>query len=169
MQLFLHGVHTWLSSVVLFYPSCCLPPNLSSAIMLLAVKGSQAGLAYSGTGHTNALYAVFFSLSFVVLCCIWGSPGSCWLCCRPQWYEPHQRSEVILTPRYFATVSVLSVTVELVLWWKSCMTIDIRWCSLERFFMGGKTSWSAVSSLLGCWELAVGLVVMWVSDIFVAD
>ena len=55
MQLFLHGVHTLLSSVVLFYPSCCLPLNLSSAVMLLAVKGSQAGLAYSSTGHTNAL------------------------------------------------------------------------------------------------------------------
>ena len=33
--------------------------------MLLAVKGSQTGLAYSNTGRTNALYAEFGSLNHI--------------------------------------------------------------------------------------------------------
>ena len=84
--------------------------TLSSALMLLAVNGSQTGLAYSNTGRTNALHAAFFRLSFVVLMFRLRRPKvlSALLQTSVIWAS-QWRSEVILTPRYFASISVLRV------------------------------------------------------------
>ena len=97
---------------ILIFCSFVLPilPTLwtfSSALMLLAVNGSQKGLAYSSTGRTNAMYAVFLSLSFVVLMfCLRKPKVLLALLQTSVMWASQQRSAVILTPRYFSSVSV---------------------------------------------------------------
>ena len=78
--------------------------------MLLAVNGSQTGLAYSSTGRTKALYAAFFSLSLVVLTFRLRKPRVllALLQISVMWAS-QRRSAVIWTPRYFASMSVARV------------------------------------------------------------
>ena len=97
---------------MLIFCSFVLPtlPTLwtfSNALMLLAVNGSQKGLAYSSTGCTNALYAVFPSLSFVVLMFRLRKPKVLLVLLQTSvMWASQRRSAVILTPRYFTSVSV---------------------------------------------------------------
>ena len=77
---------------------------------MLSVNGSQTGLTYPSTGRTITWYAAFLSLSFVVLMFRLRKPKVLLASLQTSVMRASQRrSAVILTPGYFASVSVLGV------------------------------------------------------------
>lgn len=81
MQLFLHGVHTRWSSVVLFYSSCRPSMIFFSPVpwcFWLYVKGSHTGLAHNTAYVVQMLCIFHFSASpWWSCCCVWGSHVGC--------------------------------------------------------------------------------------------
>lgn len=83
-----HAVHTHWSSIVLFHPSRSLPLNLVYQC-LDGVGCEEIPYRIGVLQHRSYRSPCMLHLStscWWSWCWAWGSSGSCWLCCRHQWY-----------------------------------------------------------------------------------
>ena len=157
--------HTLVFWVLSVQPSYCPPLNLFPVPWSCCMwRDPRRGWHTLAQVVRMPLNVAFFSLSFMVLMVLMLRPRKprvllALLHTSVVWTS-HLGSEVILTPRYFACVSVLRVWPWS--WWRYCdlgEPYDVGWCSLQCIFEGGKTASSrAVPNLTGCRGLDVGPV-----------